>query len=142
MEHQEHFSGPFADALDLGEMRDDLVIGHFMEAIEIQLAVANVRGQVLYIERLFFREADAAQFRVRPGEHLFRRRELDVGKQRDEAAVDSVGGGACELLKNYRARQCLEALAPGRDSQRTDLGDNPCEDRVGLAKMNPRLARV
>ncbi len=113
-----------------------------VEQMEVELAVADVRGEVLYVERLFFGEAHCAEFGGGLGQHLFRRRKFHVGKQSDEAAVDCVGGGACELLENNRARQRLEALTARLDSERTDLGDNPCEDRIGLAKMHPSFASI
>src|ERR1019366_8632088 len=130
------------DSLHLREMGDDLLVGHSMEAMEVELAVSNVRGEVLDVERLPFREAHAAQFRVGFGEHLFRRGKFHGGEQADEAAVDRIGGGARKLLENDIAHQRLEAFAARLDSKRTDLRNDPCENRVGLAKMHSRLARI
>src|SRR5258708_5595578 len=103
-------------------MLDDLLVGHPVKQVEVELAVANMRGEVLYVKRLFFREAYRAQLGHSFGEHLFRRWKIHVGKQTDEAAVDCVGGCTRELLENDRARECLETLAPRLNSQRTDLG--------------------
>ncbi len=86
--------------------------------MEVELAVSNVRREVLDVERLFFREAHAAQFRVGFGEHLFRRREFHAGEQTDKAAVDRVGGCPRKLLENDIPRQCLETLAARLDANR------------------------
>jgi len=34
-------------------MLDDLLIGHAVKQMEVELAVTDVRGEVLYVERLF-----------------------------------------------------------------------------------------
>ena len=123
-------------------MLDDLFVGHSMEQMEVELAVPNVRGEVLYVERFLFRETHGAQVRRRSWRALAPATEIPLGEQSHEAAVDCVGGRARELLENDRARERLEALAPRLDSKRTDFRNNPREDRVGLAEMNPRFACV
>src|SRR5580692_12072472 len=62
VEHQEHFSSPLADAFHLREMLDNLVVGHSMKFMEVELFVPNVLGEIFDVERFFFRYADGAQF--------------------------------------------------------------------------------
>src|SRR6266700_1631318 len=49
--HQEHVSSPDADALHLREMFDDLVVRHFRQSREIQIASISAFGHVKEIRR-------------------------------------------------------------------------------------------
>src|SRR5271156_4308634 len=123
-------------------MLDDLLVGHCMEQMEVELAVPDVRGEILYVECFFCREAYGTELGVGLGQNLFRRREFHIGKQRYEAAIDGIRCGARKLLKNYRPRDCLEPFAPRLNSKRADLRDYPREDWIGLAEMQPGFACI
>ncbi len=110
--------------------------------MKVELAVSNVRGEVLDVERLLLRQPDAAQFGVGFRQYMFRQREIRAGEQTDKASVDRVGRRARQLLENDRPRQRLETLAPRLEVKRPDLGNDPCEDGVSLAKMRPGFARI
>ena len=48
-EHQEHMSGPYTDALDLGQMLDYLVVRQIGKLQEIQLTVLCLGGLIAAI---------------------------------------------------------------------------------------------
>src|SRR5580692_464157 len=56
-EHQKHVCRPNSDALDLGQVLDDLFIRHLWQASEIEFATNGALRHVAQVGRLLLREA-------------------------------------------------------------------------------------
>ena len=112
-EHEEHFDGPDADAADLGEVFDDLGVGHAADAGERgDGAVDGFGGEVADGEGLVVREAGLAELFVGCGDEVFGggvRGEVQAGgvgvlagngfgEAGEDSRVDGGGGFAVELL--------------------------------------------
>ena len=63
MEDQEHLGGPAADPLDLDQLGDHVLVGQVLEAVEIEPAVLDARGEVSEVLDLRVGEAGLEQGR-------------------------------------------------------------------------------
>ena len=133
-EHEEHFGGPHADAVDGGEGGDDLVVGHGGEFLEGQAAIDEVLGEVAKVGDLLAGEAHGAELGVGEFEDEGRGGAA-VGEEGAEAGEDGGGGGGGDLLAEDglaeggegRAREDAERGVEAR----ADLGDEEPHDGVG-----------
>ena len=102
-EEEHHLDGPFADAANLGEVGDDVVVGHATDAGEGgDGAVEGFGGEVAEGEGFVVGEASGAELVVGAVEQVLGR-EVGIGAAEwvegfEQAAVDGGGGLAMELL--------------------------------------------
>ena len=102
-EEEHHLDGPCADAANLGEVGDDVFVGHAADAGEGRDgAVEGFCGEVAEGEGFVVGEAGGAELVVGAVEQVLRR-EVGVGAAEgvegfEQAAVDGGGGLAVELL--------------------------------------------
>jgi len=91
-EDEEHLDGPAADAAHLGEVVDDVVVGHLADGRQRgDGAVDGLGGEVAEGEHLVLREAGCAELLVGAVEQLLRggvRRQRAVGDERVAEALD------------------------------------------------------
>ena len=67
MEHEEHFGGPAADALDVAQRLDQRLVVERGPGGRVEAALDEMRGQVAHVARLALGEADLAQRRSAEG---------------------------------------------------------------------------
>ena len=63
-EHQKHVRGPNADAFDLRQVFDDLLVGHVCQPSEVQFATNRALCHVTQIRGFLFRKTDRPQLLV------------------------------------------------------------------------------
>jgi hypothetical protein len=131
VEHEEHLRRPAADAADLRQVRDDLLVLPLPEVLDAQLARGEVLRKAADGGGLLPREAHCAQVLVAQREHLggrgeWRRQRRPVGvgpahgaiepvaafEQRQEPAEDGAGRLPAELLVDDCPRQRPERVLP------------------------------
>src|SRR6266566_6692738 len=112
-EHHEHLGRPPADAFDLGERRNDLLIGQLVKSLDRQLPGCDPGAQILEIRRFLAREAHGAQLLVRCSCQL-RRKWRTAAKQTLKASVDRSRRLTRQLLKNDRTGNSIEVSAVAR----------------------------
>jgi antitoxin component of MazEF toxin-antitoxin module len=142
-EHEEHFDRPAADAADLGEVLDDVVVGHAADAGEGgDGAVEGLGGEVAEGEGFVVGEAGGAKLLVGAVEEVLRVEVdgvavgLDAGDEDEafkQAAVDGGGGLAVELLVEDGLREGLEGrlLRGQAEGEGAGLRDEAGEFGVG-----------
>src|ERR1035437_6602701 len=132
-EDQEHVSGPDADALDLGEAEDDLVVGEGGEICEHNFARAGVAGEVVDVGGLLGGKSQGAHTGGAElkdgfgGDHA-----LDRG---GETAEDDAGDASAELLEYNGLDQGLEIRRAKLDPIIANPFDNGGEHRVAGAEV-------
>src|SRR3954451_6327981 len=140
-EHEEHVGGPLPDALDRGELGDDLLVGELGEPVELQLAGQHVLGEGAQVGDLRAREPGGrSQLLGVVGEDLLRPRRAPVealGQPPPDRARREHG----ELLARYRAHEgAVEVLRAATrvalERQRAAVAvDQRPQDRVGPAEV-------
>lgn len=132
-EHKKHVRRPYADALHLREVLDDLVVRHFVNARKIQFASMCALGHVYQIRRFLSRQAR--------GPHLL------LGQLQDSFRRERISGKIGKALENRRSRFSVELLIgdglgqimEGRFVEAHAAGTNALDDRaqhrVGLLEV-------
>src|SRR5581483_7517469 len=121
---------------------DDLLVAHLCESLKVERAILDVRRQVSEIEALLARKPDPAQIFHRGLEQLSRSGKAPPREKPDEAIVNCASGSAGQLLKDDRAAERREALAPERQLDRADRIDDAREYRIGEQQMRLGLAGI
>src|ERR1039457_6335856 len=132
-EDQEHVGGPDADAFDLGEAEDDLVVGEGGEILEDHFPIEGVAREVADVGGLLGGEpqrahAGGAEFEDGFGSDYA----LDGGGQ---PAEDHTGDASAELLEDDRLDQGLEIRRAELDTIIAYVFDNGGEHRVVGAEV-------
>ena len=147
-EDEEHLDGPAADAADLGEVLDDVLVGHAADAGESgDGTVDGLGGEVAEGEGLVVREAGGAELLVGCVEEVLCGEVLgltggsafggDGIEAFEEAAVDGGGGFAVKLLINDAFDESFEGRLGAGDAQGEGAGalDEPGEPGVGGGEL-------
>lgn len=115
---QKHMRRPDADALDLREHLNYLVVAHLRHAVEFERAVLSLRGDVFDEGDLAVRHPRRAQRLVRSRENPLRLREAVRRVDRFEAVADRVRRFRRQLLRDHGLDKSLEIPVVRTDAAR------------------------
>src|SRR5262245_32433971 len=115
---QKHVRRPNADAFDLREHLNYLVVAHFRHAVEFKRAVLSLRGDVLDEGDLAIRHPRRAQRFARSRQNSLRLRERVRRVDRFEAVADCVRRLRRQLLRDHGPDECLEMPVVRADATR------------------------
>src|SRR5262245_45382724 len=115
---QKHVRRPDADALDLREHLNYLVVAHLRHAVEFERAVLSLRGDVLDEGDLAVRHPRRAQRFARSRQNPLWLREAVGRVDRLEAVADGIGRFRRQLLRDHGLDKDLEVAAVRADATR------------------------
>jgi hypothetical protein len=143
LKHQEHLGRPLSNAPDCREASHDLVVALTSETprLEDYGAVEDLGRQVLQRQDLVARQSRGSQVFGGGGEKTLGRHLIAQGVH--QTTMDSLGGGACELLVGHGTNECREVCF-GRSWEGWQAGvlDQTSDDRVAIGQNASRLTRA
>src|SRR5260370_17945400 len=104
--YQEHVRRPDADALDLGEMRDDVVFGHVGHALKLKQPSLGFLGEITQVSSLLTGKSDPAHLRVSQFDNALGTK--FAASQGSESVEDCGRGFAVQLLIKDRFGQGVQ----------------------------------
>lgn len=140
--HQEHLRRPAANAFDLHEVLDEIVVVHLVHRIEWQRAAHDFGRKIPQVADLLARQSDCSKLLIRCREHGVRFR--CAAEQRVEARQNRPGCFPGQLLVDDRAneRLIMRTVSSQLDPARTDGLDYLGEDRIDTFEVSDGCAIV
>jgi len=133
---------PYADALNLREHLNHLVVAHLRDAVEFERAVLRLRGQVLDKGDLAVRHPRRAQRFARSRQNPLRLRKAVRSIDRLEAVADRVRRLRRQLLRDHGLDKCLEVTVVRTNATRPVTLDQATQLLVATRQTPLRFFQI